>query len=363
MGSNGDTKDPLREMPAADPLEMYLQWEQAVRGYKQFCAVAAAVRLRLFDALEDHRRPGELSAILGTAPELTVDLCDLLADGGLLVRNEEGFANTPASRTFLCSRSAYFQEEVIRNILSGVSLWEQLDRVCCEGPVNVDEAVFFENNLIDSLASEILVGELQATVTAITRQEGFREARRLLDLGGGHGLYAMALCRYNPDLEAVVFDFPPIEKDFQRYLARFGGCRVRFSPGNLFADDLGRDYDVVLLSYNPGGKNPRVLEKIKESLKPGGLFVSKHAFYRRGEGSKSRLMDIEWQLTTFRGVGKGRRVYAFEHDLCLEDYLALLRHDFDILESIESDAFATAPLAKFGDRLDSNIILSRKKRT
>jgi spermidine synthase len=37
----------------------------------------------------------------------------------------------------------------------------------------------------------------------------------------------------------------------------------------------------VIFSYNPGGKNERILEKIHRCLKPGGLFVTKHAFYRK----------------------------------------------------------------------------------
>ncbi|BBO82333.1 hypothetical protein DSCO28_28990 [Desulfosarcina ovata subsp. sediminis] len=351
----------LSSLPETSVAPLYDLWQQAARGYKQFCAVAAAVRLRLFDHLNETCQPEDLAARLGADADLTADLCDLLADMGLLARKAEGVTNTPLSRTYLHSASGWFQEAVIDNLFSGFGLWQQLEPICREGPVRVDEADFFENNLIDSLAAEILTGELQQTVAAIIHRPEFSTARRALDLGGGHGLYAMALTHQKPDLEAVVFDFPPVEKDFNRYRQRFGATGVRFVPGNLFTDELGRDFDLVLFSYNPGGKNESILEKIHRSLAPGGLFVSKHAFYRQGEGAKSVLLDAEWQLTAFQGVCKGRHVYAFDRDLCQEAYMERLKQKFEVVAIIDAGVFATPPLAKFGDRLDSEIMICRKR--
>ena len=351
----------LSQAPRTTPEPLYHFWEQTARGYKQFCVLAAAVRLRLFDHLGQARQPADLARQLGLDPQLTADLCEMLVDMQLLTRHAEGVSTTAVSQTYLCSDSAWFQEEVIKNILSGFSLWQQLDQICIEGPVRVDEADFFENNLIDSLAAEIITGELQQTISAIVRQPEFATARKALDLGGGHGLYAMALARQKQDLEAVVFDFKPVEKDFQRYRSRFNGNGVRFVAGNLFADDFGNGFDLVLFSYNPGGKNEGILEKIHRCLNPGGLFVTKHALYRQGEGAKSTLLDIEWQLTAFRGAAKDHHVYAFDQDLSEEAYMKRLQQDFEVVETIAAKDFATPPLAKFGDRLDSKIIISRKR--
>jgi hypothetical protein len=38
---------------------------------------------------------------------------------------------------------------------------------------------------------------------------------------------------------------------------------------------------------------------------------------RFGFVSTITLLDIEWQLTAFRGASKGRHVYAFDQDLCI----------------------------------------------
>jgi hypothetical protein len=42
-------------------------------------------------------------------------------------------------------------------------------------------------------------------------------------------------------------------------------------------------------------------------------------------------------------------------------YMERLRRDFKVVEVLEAKDFATPALAKFGDRLDSKIIISRKK--
>ena len=38
---------------------------------------------------------------------------------------------------------------------------------------------------------------------------------------------------------------------------------MRFVAGNLFADDLGNGFDLVLFFYNPGGENEEILEILK----------------------------------------------------------------------------------------------------
>ena len=102
-------------------------------------------------------------------------------------------------------------------------------------------------------------------------------------------------------------------------------------------------------------------EKIHRCLNPGGLFVTKNAFYRQEEGSKSVLLDAEWHLTAFSGVEKGRNVYAFHGDLSWEAYMERLRQRSVVDEIIDAKDYATPPLAKFGDRLDSKIIICRKR--
>lgn len=71
---------------------------------------------------------------------------------------------------------------------------------------------------------------------------------RLLDVGGGTGIYAIACLRRHPKLRAMVFDRPEVLKVAAEFAAAYGVAdRLECHPGDMFADPLP-PADVVLLS-------------------------------------------------------------------------------------------------------------------
>jgi SAM-dependent methyltransferase len=105
-----------------------------------------------------------------------------------------------------------------------------------------------------------------------------RGARRLLDVGGGHGLYSVRFCRRHPGLTATIFDLPQgLESARQTIAAEQMEGRVGMQVGDFMRDELGSGYDVVLLfnivhSRQPEG-NVALLQKVARALVPGGLVV------------------------------------------------------------------------------------------
>jgi SAM-dependent methyltransferase len=102
--------------------------------------------------------------------------------------------------------------------------------------------------------------------------------RRLLDLGGGPGTYAIHFCRHNPGLKATVFDRPSTREFAERTVARFGlQDRVAFEAGDYLTDPLPGAYDVAWLSHILHGEGPedaaRVVAKAASALAPGGLLI------------------------------------------------------------------------------------------
>jgi hypothetical protein len=354
-------ESPLSAPPPSDVEHLYSFMRDCSKRYKEFCALSVAVEKGLFDRLDQQRSVEEVAAELGMKPVMTEDLCELLSDLGFLQRAGNGYRNTETSNAFLRRQSVWFQGEVIANLQYGFTLWERLAHVWENGPIMINDSEFFaKNNFIHSLRAQVLTGELLQTTTVISGLPEFSRATCLLDLGGGHGLYSIALCEMNPGLEAVVFDFPDMEQHATSAIIEHHATRVHFRAGNLFVDDVGGDYDIVLMSYNPGGKNPGVLGKVHRALKKGGLFITKHAFYRSDEKSKSRLLDIEWNLTGFEGTGKGRNIYRFLDDLSFEEFIEFLEEWFHVLKIVEAPLFATPALQTFGDRLDSKIVVAKK---
>jgi SAM-dependent methyltransferase len=102
--------------------------------------------------------------------------------------------------------------------------------------------------------------------------------RRLLDLGGGPGTYAVHFCLHNPDLFAVVYDLPSTLPFAERTIARFNlSDRITFCGGDFMAEAVPGRYDVVWLSHILHGVGPSagaaIVKKAVAALEPGGLIL------------------------------------------------------------------------------------------
>jgi predicted O-methyltransferase YrrM len=353
-------EDIFSKEPYLDVKPLYDILHNCAESFKKYCVILTAMDIGIFDRLGTPQTISELSQELGTGYNLTRKICESLKMLGLIIEDNGFYKNAEISNIYLRTDSPMVQNNVLKNLQNGLKMWEKLADVLKNGSIKISEEKFFSDNLIHSLAEEALCGELQRTVSIIAELPEFLKAKKLLDLGGGHGLYAIAFTELNPELQAYVYDFPDVIEDTRKYIEKYNADRVEVISGNFFTDDINKEYDVVFFASNPGGKNPKIVPKIYESLNVGGVLINKHCFYCQDEGSKNILLDIEWNLTTFEGVQKGDKVYSFEGDLSFEAYMKLLEQYFSIKTVINAPDFTGYPLSKIGDTLDSKIIIAKK---
>jgi SAM-dependent methyltransferase len=75
-------------------------------------------------------------------------------------------------------------------------------------------------------------------------------AGRVLDIGGGSGVYACALLGNDPKLRATVLERPPVDQAARTLLADRGYAdRVQVVPGDMFTGPLPADHDLHLFSH------------------------------------------------------------------------------------------------------------------
>jgi 2-polyprenyl-3-methyl-5-hydroxy-6-metoxy-1,4-benzoquinol methylase len=102
--------------------------------------------------------------------------------------------------------------------------------------------------------------------------------RRLLDVGGGHGIYSAAICRRHPPLTADILELPTALESAVR-VAREYGCHhcVTHLSGDIRTTALAGDYAVVfmgnLIHHYPAGILAQVLAKIAAHTAPGGTIA------------------------------------------------------------------------------------------
>jgi predicted O-methyltransferase YrrM len=102
--------------------------------------------------------------------------------------------------------------------------------------------------------------------------------RRLLDIGGGSGIYACAIAAANPDLHATVFEKAPVDGIARRAIERRElSHRVDVVTGDMLVDPLPTGYDLHLYSnVVHDWEEDCVLRLMRASfaaLPPGGAVV------------------------------------------------------------------------------------------
>jgi SAM-dependent methyltransferase len=104
-----------------------------------------------------------------------------------------------------------------------------------------------------------------------------RAATDMLDIGGSHGYWSVALCRRHPRLRSTVLDLPQAILHAAPLLAREAmGDRVVHRAGDALTDDLGSDaYDLVfmaaLVHHFNEQTNRELMRRIARALRPGGI--------------------------------------------------------------------------------------------
>jgi len=106
----------------------------------------------------------------------------------------------------------------------------------------------------------------------------FADARHVLDIGGGAGAFAVALCRAVPGVTATVFDLPGVAPLADgRIAAADLARRVDFVPGSFRDDPLPRGADTITLVrvlYDHADDTvAALLAKVFAVLPPGGRLV------------------------------------------------------------------------------------------
>jgi SAM-dependent methyltransferase len=248
-------------------------------SYWSTCALHAGVKLDLFTPLTGQSLSAtQLAAELGIARRGLTMLLDALSALQLLDKQDERYAATDFAANFLNRNSDGYLGHIILHHHHLVESWSRLDEaVRADGPVrnrvsHEPTAEERESFLLGMFNLAMLNAPKVAVKVDLTGR------RRLLDLGGGPGTYAIHFCQHNPQLRATIFDLPETRPFAEATVQRFGlGERIDFVAGDFLAGPLPDNYDVAWLSHILHGEGPdgcaQLLTNAVAALQPGGLLL------------------------------------------------------------------------------------------
>ena len=280
-------------------------------GAQAYRVLGVAVRLNIFEALSGGPLTAAETARQVKASERgTSLLLEALESLGYVRQKEGRYTNTPMTVKWLLRRSPTSLAGGIPFFDSMVfDRWEHLDESIRRGKPALSGSEWLEQHpdgyriyeegmiAIARMAADEVVAKVKLPVTA----------RRLLDVGGGHGMYSIRFCRRYPGLSAVVFDLPPAVAVARETITSEGmDGRVMAQAGDVWVDDFGVGYDVVLLFnlihvFSPS-KNMELLHKIAGALKQGGMVVIMEQIAGKVSGSTTTALARLQALNFFNDM-------------------------------------------------------------
>lgn len=278
-------------------------------SYWQTSVLHTSVKLDLFTALDDQPlRAAELAEKLGADREGLERLLTALVAMELLHKENDCFSCTRSAAIFLSHQSPLYLGNIIQHHRQLMESWAHLDEAVISGrPVRAryagDDPEWRRNFLMGMFDLAMLLAP------KLVAQIDLSKHRRLLDLGGGPGTWAIHFCKKNPGLEAIVYDLPSSRFFAEETITRFGlQDQVSFVGGDFLREELTGSYDVVWLSHILHGEGPQevraILDNIASVLKPGGLLLI-HEFVLNDDGS-GPLFPALFSLNMLLGTSAGR---------------------------------------------------------
>ncbi len=247
-------------------------------AYQKSKILLTACELDIFSVLGNEEKTSKEIAYEIDVDERAIDrLMNALCALNLLVKRTNFFSNTKGTFRFLVKG----QPEFIGNMMHKSNLWGTwgtLTEVIKKGsPMTYcgvgDKSEEWVQSYIESLHWR---ASLQAP--DIVEMLKLSNVKKLLDLGGASGIYAMEFVNANPNIYAYVFDEPKIIDYTKKQLERTGYAdKIGTISGEMLKDDYGSGYDLVFISHMLSEfsiwDNIDILKKVRSSMNKGGQVV------------------------------------------------------------------------------------------
>ena len=248
---------------------------ETIRGFMGSRAILTAIELDVFSAIGSGASAAETAAKIKAEARSTEMLLNALVALKLLRKSGETFQNTPVSQRFFTAGSP---DNARPAQMHTVNLWKRWS--------TLTDAVGAGTRVAERGSSEEWTGSFIAAMDhnargraeAVVKAAAVNGPRRMLDLGGGSGAYSIAFAASAPELRGEILDLPDVLPITQEHLRRAGVAeRITTRAGDMLQAELGKDYDLVLLSaichMFSLEENRRLLRRIYQALAPNGRVV------------------------------------------------------------------------------------------
>lgn len=292
-------------------LKQRAQLQEMARSYRQSQILLTCVELGVFDVLSGRSASAsEVAMTIGADSRAAELLLNAAVALGLLEKRDSRYSNSMLTETHLTQGAAGGMARRLRLESAFYHRWGHLAEAVRTGK-HPEENRREEQK--DEWVRTFIYGlydmaRFMAPFIADTLALPEDQPLHVLDVGGGHGGYCIALAQRYPLLTATVFELPRVVPLAREIIAQAGLTgRVSVQEGDFQQDELGGGYDVALLfgvlNGEPREKRPTLIRKIFSALNPGGQIVLREFVLDpdRTSPPQAAIFALQMLLTTETG--------------------------------------------------------------
>lgn len=249
---------------------------QTGMGFMAAQQLFAATEIGIFEQLADGPATlEELANRTGTPTRPTRIVADAMVSVGLLEKEDGTYQNTPEAATFLSGQTRADLRPVLRLMELEYRQMVQYSEVVRTGDSSRKSFSLHDSPVVYQEGIEALSG---GPAQALAEVYDFSRHRRVLDLGGGTGIFLTAVLEAYPELRGTLFELPRIAAIARdRLQGRPGADRIEVVEGDFFEDPIPQDHDAILMSnilHNfPPERSPELLGRIRRAAPDGARLL------------------------------------------------------------------------------------------
>lgn len=264
----------------ADYIPLYEDTTARIRkiisGYQVAQIFFSALEHDFFSYLETPTTSHELAGKTGIDNDLIELMAGALVQSDILGKDGKLFYLLPEVFPFLSQKSPFFAQ-YLTDTHAHRQYWQDLTSRIKTKSQPIPFSSLDTPESVRYTGKSSLLGRLQATMDVIRTIPDVQNCKRILDLGGGHGLFSISLAQEFPNAHITLVDLPDIcPIAFHEIESSGYHDRITIQEMDFRVQSIRDRYDLILDLGAFGGSKVEIqkwFNRIANSLTSGGYYV------------------------------------------------------------------------------------------
>ncbi|BBM82278.1 methyltransferase [Candidatus Uabimicrobium amorphum] len=284
-------------------------------GSWKFQVVVTCLQLKIFEKLQQSATLQEVATQISAPEESTQKILTASVALGLLHKENEQYANTPATNALLVESSPAFMGNLFHHVCDVNPLWLNLTDAIREnsnrwlqttGSAEGHFATLYKDPQRLRKFMETMHFFNEQVAKALAEVVDFSSRKAILDVGGATGILCDIIHKKYPHMQTTVYDLEEVCQISREFTEKYD-TNIAFHSGNFLEEQLPSGFDVIYLGWVLHDWSTEIqlqlIEKCYEALPEGGmLLITENFLAEDGSGPLfTSLLSLDMLVSTDGG--------------------------------------------------------------